>query len=177
MLLLILPSVSIMVVILPLIGLKQDIIRQLNYIGLGYKVQESREDEEFGYLLVFILVNKAVSPIFRSYLNWLKAGNGLNRVIFNESYLAVTASQYRPKIGLVKYLRSLRCQFVYLTAILPPTIVDQFKQVMLLYQPRTIQSLILHIDLEYQVRRSSIIRLQDFTLVEIRATLQEGWFI
>ena len=69
MLLLILPNIGTIVVILPLISLKQDIIRRLNYIGLGYKVWESREDKEFRYPLVFISVNKAVSPIFRSYLN------------------------------------------------------------------------------------------------------------
>ena len=177
MLLLILPSIGIIVVILPLIGLKYNIIRRLKYIGLRYKVQESKEDEEVRYLLVFILVNKAVSVIFQSYLNQLKARNRLNRVIFNKSYLALTISQYRPKIKLVKYLRSLQYQFVYLIAILPPTIVNQFKQAMLLYQPRIIWSLILYIDLEYQVRRSSIIRLQDFTLAEIRAILQESWFI
>jgi hypothetical protein len=38
MLLLILPSIGIIVVILPLIGLKYNIIRRLKYIGLGYKV-------------------------------------------------------------------------------------------------------------------------------------------
>ena len=152
MLLLILPSVGITVVILPLIGLKYNIIRRLNYIGLKYKVQESKKDEEVKYPLIFVLVNKAVSVIFQSYLNRLKAGNRLNRVIFNKSYLAITVSQYQPKIGLVKYLRSLQCQFVYLTAILPPIIVNRFKQVMLLQQPRIIRSLTLRIDLEYQVR-------------------------
>ena len=177
MLLLILPSAGITVVILPLISLKYNIMRQLKYIGLGYKVQESKEDEEVRYPLVFVLVNKAVSVIFRSYLNRLKAGNRLNRVIFDKSYLAITISRYQPKIGLVKYLRSLRCQFIYLTAILPLIIVNRFKQAMLLWQPYIIRSLILYIDLEYQVRQSSIVRLQDFAVVEIRATLQEGWFI
>ena len=177
MLPLILPSVGIIVVILPLISLKHNIIRRLNYIGLRYKVQECTEDKEVRYPLVFVLVNKAVGLTFYLYLNWLKAGNRLNRVIFNKSYLALTISQYQPKIKLVKYLRSPQYQFVYLIAILLPIIVNQFKQAILLYQPRIIQSLTLHIDLEYQVRRSSIARLQDFALVEIRATLQESWFI
>ena len=167
MLLLILPNIGITVVILPLIGLKHNIMRRLNCIGLRYKVQESKEDEEVRCLLVFVLVNKAVSVTFQSYLNQLKAGNRLNRVIFNKSYLAITISQYQPKMGLVKYLRSLRCQFVYLTAILLPTIVNWFKQAMLLSQPRIIWSLTLYIDLEYQVRQSSIVRLQDFAVVEI----------
>ena len=111
-LLLILPSVGIIVVILPLIGLKYNIIRRLNYIGLRYKVQESKEDKEVRYLLIFVLVNKAVSVTFQSYLNQLKARNRLNRVIFNKSYLAIIISQYRPKMGLVKYLRSLQYQFI-----------------------------------------------------------------
>ena len=167
MLLLILPSIGTTVVILPLIGLKHNIMRRLKYMGLGYKVQESKEDEEVRYPLVFILVNKAVSVTFQSYLNRLKAGNRLNRVIFDKSYLVITISQYQPKIGLVKYLRSLRCQFIYLTAILPPIIVNRFKQAILLQQPYMIQSLTLYTDLEYQVRRSSIARLQDFAVAEI----------
>ena len=167
MLLLMLPSIGIIVVILPLIGLKHNIIQRLNYIGLGYKVWESKKDKEVRYPLIFVLVNKVVSVTFQSYLNQLKARNRLNRVIFNKSYLAITASQYQPKMGLVKYLRSLQCQFVYLIAILPPIMVNWFKQVMLLCQPRIIQSLTLRIDLKYQVRRSSIARLQDFAVVEI----------
>ena len=177
MLPLMLPSIGIIVVILPLIGLKHNIIWRLNYIGLRYKVQEYTEDKEVRYLLVFILVNKAVSIIFHSYFNQLKARNRLNRVIFNKSYLAITISQYWPKMKLVKYLRSLQYQFVYLTAILPLTIVNQFKQAILLYQPCIIRSLILRIDLEYWVRQSSIIKLQNFALAEIRATLQKSQFI
>ena len=38
-------------------------------MGLRYKVWESKEDKEVRYLLVFILVNKAVSVIFWSYFN------------------------------------------------------------------------------------------------------------
>ena len=64
MLLLILPSIGTTVVILPLIGLKHNIMRRLKCMGLGYKVWESKEDEEVGYLLVFVLVNKAVSVTF-----------------------------------------------------------------------------------------------------------------
>ena len=69
MLLLMLPSIGIIVVILPLIGLKHNIIRRLNYIGLRYKVWEYIEDKEVRYPLVFVSVNKAVSVIFHSYLN------------------------------------------------------------------------------------------------------------
>ena len=155
----ILPSVGTTVVMLPLIGLKHDMIRRLDCMGLGYKVWECTEDEEVGCPLVFVSVDKAVGLTFRLYLNRLEAGNGLDRVIFDESHLAITASRYRPKMGLVKYLRSLRCQFVYLTATLPPTMVNRFEQAMLLWQPRMIRSLTLRTDLEYWVRRSSIARL------------------
>jgi hypothetical protein len=92
MLLLILPSVGIIVVILPLISLKYNIIRRLNYIGLRYKVWKYIEDKEVGYPLVFVSVNKAVSPTFYLYINRLKARNRLDRVIFDKSHLAITAS-------------------------------------------------------------------------------------
>ena len=69
MLPLILPSIGIIVVILPLIGLKHNIIWRLNYIGLRYKVWEYTEDKEVRYPLVFISVNKAVGLIFYLYFN------------------------------------------------------------------------------------------------------------
>ena len=69
MLLLILPSIGIIVVILPLIGLKYNIMRRLKCMGLRYKVWESKEDKEVRYPLIFVLVDKAVSVTFQSYLN------------------------------------------------------------------------------------------------------------
>ena len=87
-----LPSAGMIVVILPLTSLKHDIIYCLNCIGLRHKVWERIEDKAFRCPLVFILVNKAVSCLFCSYLNYLKARNALNRVVFNKSYLAITAS-------------------------------------------------------------------------------------
>jgi len=92
MLLLILPSAGIIVVILPLTSLKYDIMCCLNYIGLRHKVWERTEDKVFRCPLVFILVNKAISCLFSSYLNCLKARNMLNRVVFNKSYLTITTS-------------------------------------------------------------------------------------
>jgi superfamily II DNA helicase RecQ len=69
MLLSILPSIGITVVILPLISLKHNIIWRLNCIGLRYKVWECIKDKEVRYPLVFVLVNKAVSPTFYLYIN------------------------------------------------------------------------------------------------------------
>jgi len=59
-----LPSAGTMVVILPLISLKHDMMRQLDCMGLGYKVWECTEDEEVGCPLVFVSVDKAVSVTF-----------------------------------------------------------------------------------------------------------------
>ena len=64
MLLSMLPSAGTMVVILPLISLKHDMMRQLDCMGLGYKVWECTEDEEVGCPLVFVSVDKAVSVTF-----------------------------------------------------------------------------------------------------------------
>ena len=98
------------VVILPLVVLKQDMFRRCTELGLQFGIWDRHGDRTRydGYLLIFMSVETAVSSCFRSFLTGLDAHEGLNRVVFNESHLVITASNYRPKLKLVKSLRALR---------------------------------------------------------------------
>ena len=167
------------VVIVPLIGLKQDLIRRCEEMRLGYKVWVAREEEGgriVGCALVLVSAEEAVSKAFLKYLNRLEAGNALDRVVFDKSHLVLTASEYRPKMRLIRELRGLRCQFLFLTATLPPSMLGQFERKVLLSRPSVVRSSTLRADLDYNARRSGGRDLQRFALDEVRQVLQLDWF-
>ena len=119
---------GITVVILPLVALRHNMIRRCEQLGLQFRIWDKNQSEHdnFGYPLLFIPVECAVKRQFRGYLGRLDSRNQVDRVVFDESHLILTASKYRPKLYLIKFLRQLRCQFVFLTATLLPSIEARF---------------------------------------------------
>jgi hypothetical protein len=68
------------------------------------------------------------------------------------THLVLTSSHYRPKMGLIRQLRNLRAQFVFLTGTLPPSMLQQS---LLLSEPTVIRSTTFRKDLRYAVERLS----------------------
>jgi Orsellinic acid/F9775 biosynthesis cluster protein D/DEAD/DEAH box helicase/Helicase conserved C-terminal domain len=130
------------VVILPLVVLKQDMIRRCTQAGLSFMVWD-RHGEHTRYdgcPLIFVSAEAAVLSPFRSFLAGLDSREGLDRVVLDESHLILTASDYRPKLKLIKHLRALRCQFVFLSGTLPPILMPTFCQRLCLFNPEVIRS-------------------------------------
>ena len=95
-------------------------IRRCEQLGLQFRIWDKNrsEHDDLGCPLLFVPVECAVKRQFRGYLGRLDSRNQVDRVVFDESHLILTASKYRPKLHLIKFLRQLRCQFVFLTATL-----------------------------------------------------------
>ena len=117
--------------------------------------------------LMFMSVKQTVSSTFHKYLNHLKTSNALNCVMFNKSHLILTAFKYHPKMDLIHNLQALCCQFLFLTVILSPQMVQSFEQVLLLSQSFIIHSHIFCADLGYIVHTSDDINLQQFIINQI----------
>lgn len=129
-----------------------------------------------GCTLMLVSAEEAVSKTFLTYLNRLEASNALDCVVFDESHLVLTASEYRPKLRLIQELCGLRCQFLFLITTLPPSMMGQFKRKLLLSRPLVVRTSTLRADLDYNVRRSGGADLQQFTLNEIHQVLRLDWF-
>jgi superfamily II DNA helicase RecQ len=71
----------------------------------------------------------------------------------------------------------LHCQFIFLTATLPPLIEGQFQDALLLSQPLYIRSLTLRADLEYHAVRIPASSLEEAAARHIQATLQQDWYL
>ena len=137
-----LPQARTTVVILPLVVLKQEMFRRCTELGLSFAVWDRHGDHirYDGCPLIFVSAETAVLSTFRTFITSLDTRDALDRVVIDESHLILTASDYRPKLKLIKYLRGLRCQFVFLSATLPPLMLSTFSQRLLLFDPVVVRS-------------------------------------
>lgn len=76
-----------------------------------------------GCPLVFMAVETAVGTLFHIFLARLDAAQRLDRVILDEAHLVLKSSHYRLKMGLIRQLRNLQAQFVFLTGTLSPSML------------------------------------------------------
>jgi superfamily II DNA helicase RecQ len=151
------PQAGTTVVILPLVALKQDMVRRCWAADIQFSVWSGHGDSQrfTGTPLLFVSAEQAVRQPFRQFLSQLDADRQLDRVVFDECHLILTASSYRPKLALLRYLRELRCQVVFLSATLPPLYMAAFQTRMLLDGPRIIRDITFRSDLRYSHHRQS----------------------
>src|SRR5271156_5512797 len=120
------------VVVVPLVALRQDLVRRCAELGVQFAVWDEAtaadEQRAVGCPLVFVAVETAVGAPFHAFLARLDAAQRLDRVILDEAHLVLTSIHYRPKMRLIRQLRNLRAQFVFLTGTLPPSMLRPFQQ-------------------------------------------------
>ena len=87
------------------------------------------------------------------YARRLIAEQKLDRIVVDECHLTVVAAEYRPSIIELTAIRSLRTQFVYLTATLPPSMRAEFEERNYLYYPTVIRALSNRPNIFYMVRK------------------------
>ena len=73
------------------------------------------------------------------YARRLVVEQKLDRIVVDECHLTMVATEYRPSIIELTTIRSLRTQFVYLIATLPPSIRVEFEERNYLYYPIVIR--------------------------------------
>ncbi len=129
-----LPGAKVTVVIVPLVALKQDLLRRCAEWGLE-PLCYSRTTCDEGRLhavpsLVFVDVDSAVTQSFRAFLQRLQKTGRLDRIILEEAHLLLTASHYREQLGLLGVLRNIGSPFVFMTATLPPSAEMELKDLL-----------------------------------------------
>jgi hypothetical protein len=77
---------------------------------------------------VFITVEIIYTKQFRTYTYKLAVTQDLGRIMFDETHLIITASDYRQAMVDLALVRNIRMQFVYLTATLLPIIQVMFEK-------------------------------------------------
>jgi len=83
----------------------------------------------------------------------LIAEQKLDRIVIDECHLTVIAAEYRPSIVELTTIRSLKTQFVYLTATLPPSMRAEFDERNYLHHPKVIRASRNRPNIFYMVRK------------------------
>ncbi|KUL81288.1 hypothetical protein ZTR_09156, partial [Talaromyces verruculosus] len=148
-----LPGARTTVVVLPLVVLKQDMLRRCHDAGIEATIwDQTHESTHLGSSsLILVSVEQAVHLNFRTFLLRLQLAQQLERVVFDECHLILTAAAYRRRMGLVPTLREIQCPMVFLTGTLPPTMEEGFRHTMSLTYPRLVRSLTTRRDITYSV--------------------------
>jgi hypothetical protein len=109
--------------------LKAEMRRRCAEAGIEAYMWEADSDPDRLYScpLIIVAVKQAVIYRFRGFLTRLYIANELDRVVFDEYYLAITAVLYRAVIGLLPILRKLAVQMIFLTGTMLLSIVPEFE--------------------------------------------------
>ncbi|KAJ5117445.1 DNA helicase [Penicillium atrosanguineum] len=148
-----LPGAGTTILVLPLVVLKTEIQRRCAEAGIEAHIwgPDSVPDRLHSCPLVVVSVEQAVKPRFREFLHRLYIANELDRVVFDECHMILTAVEYRPAMALLPKLRELACQMVFLTGTMPPSKVQAFEETMLLRGARMVRGLTTRRDINYRV--------------------------
>jgi superfamily II DNA helicase RecQ len=147
-----LPDARVTILIVPLVSLYGDMLRRVKEMRIDYlewHIGESREAA-----LVLVSTEAALSKDFVKYARRLIAEQKLDWIVVDECHLTVVATDYRPSIVELTTIRSLRTQFVYLTATLPPSIQVEFEERNYLYHPKVIRASSNRPNIFYIVRKT-----------------------
>ena len=149
----VLPDAGIIILILPLVSLRGDLLRRVRELAIDHWIWTPHETRTAP--LVFVSAEAARTKAFRAYAYKLAAMGALGRIVLDEAHFTVTASEYRAAMVDLALIRGVRTQFVYLTATLPPTLQAQFELQNNLVNPKTIRASTNWRNLSYAVGRAA----------------------
>ncbi|KAM0714674.1 hypothetical protein Q7P37_003053 [Cladosporium fusiforme] len=146
-----LPDAGITVLVVPLVSLYGDMLRRLKEMSIDHLEWHPGESREAA--LVLVSAEAASSKDFIKYARRLIAEQKLDRIVIDECHLTVTAAEYRPSMVELTAIRSLRTQFVYLTATLPPSMRAEFEERNYLHRPTVVRAPSNRPNIFYMVRK------------------------
>ncbi len=132
-------AAEVTIVVMPLVGLRQDLIRRCNEREISYwhynPGDRMQERVHIVPSLVLVDVEMAVTPAFHAFAKQLLDMDRLDRLVIDEAHLILTATDYREQLGLLGVLRQIACPLICLTATLPPGGEFDLKQSLFLSHP------------------------------------------
>jgi superfamily II DNA helicase RecQ len=169
-----LPGARVTVLVVPLVSLHGDMLRRLRELRIDHLEWQPGENREAA--LVLVSAEAVSTKAFMKYAQSLITQQKLDRIVVDECHLTVIAAEYRPSIVGLTLIRSLRTQFVYLTATLPPSMQTEFEDRNYLCHPTVIRASSNRPNLLYMVRKTDARRgtLLDQSAVEARQAWDES---
>ncbi|KAK6414097.1 hypothetical protein LTR95_017782, partial [Oleoguttula sp. CCFEE 5521] len=149
-----LPDAGITILVMPLVALRGDLLRRLQEHRIDHVEWLPGEKRESS--LILLTVGAASTRDLLKYARALVTRQKRDRIVIDECRLTVTAASYRQSMVDLTYIRSLRTQFVYLTATLPPSMQAEFQERNFLVRSRVIRASNNRPNLFYVVRKAEL---------------------
>jgi superfamily II DNA helicase RecQ len=166
-----LPDAGITILVVPLVALRGDLLRRLRELRVDHIEWLPGEKRESG--LVLVTAEAASTQDFFKYARTLVSQQKLDRIVVDECHLTITAAGYRQSIVDLVAIRSLRTQFVYLTATLPLSMQAEFEERNHLLRPKVIRASSNRPNIFYMVRRAT--NGQGSFLEQAAARARDAW--
>jgi superfamily II DNA helicase RecQ len=90
---------------------------------------------------------------FLTFATVLREGGWLKRIVVDECHLTFTSNDWRPRLAYLSRLRSIRAQFILLTATQPLLLEYELGEVMRLQSLRYIRASTTRLNIRYLVQR------------------------
>ena len=157
---------KVTIVIIPLIGLKSDIVRRAKDFNIPYSIYE--DSKEFSNLTL-VSIETIISETFIREVRSLINSNNIDRIIIEECHLLITALSYRSIMFRFKELLVLPLQFVFLSGTLPLKLEEELLNTLYLEDISIIRTSCLRTNISYRARpyisskeEERILEIQDY---------------
>jgi superfamily II DNA helicase RecQ len=160
---------KITIVIVPLVGLKRDILRRAREFNIPCSILE--DNLEYS-TLTLVSIETIIKASFISSLNSLIEEERVDRIILDEFHLLDTSSSYRGIMYRFKELLVKRVQFVFLTGTLPLSIEERLLSQLALKDLAIIRARCSRNNICYQAKAYTSLRRED-RIFEIKEYIEE----
>jgi len=138
------------IIIVSLIALKSDFLQKAKEMKISASIYEEKKSAD---KLVLVSIETAVSSSFQLFLMSLHAENKLDRIIFDECHLIVTAANYKHSMYSLKKLRLITTQFIFLSATLSVSVLQEMNKMLFLSNNIVLRALTARHNIAYSVKR------------------------
>jgi Helicase conserved C-terminal domain/Orsellinic acid/F9775 biosynthesis cluster protein D/DEAD/DEAH box helicase len=139
------------IVVVPFRALADDMVTR--FCDAGIDCLEWTYGEANPATVVIVSADVAVSFGFLNYARTMEQKGLLRRIFIDECHLTFTSSDWRPKLASLRQLRGLGCPMICLTATLPPMLVFELEEMMLIRNARLIRCSTIRPRHRYSVQR------------------------
>ncbi|KAJ4009377.1 hypothetical protein NW761_015236 [Fusarium oxysporum] len=146
------------IVVVPFVSLVQDLVLRARKLGIDCmewrsNIDQERDERQRDARLVVVSADMAVSKGFTAYVESIRGQGLLERVFFDECHTAIMDVSYRERLGLLTGLHRFGCPLVMLTAMLPVSMEDWFRERMLAQEATIIRAPTMRVNIRYRVEQ------------------------
>jgi superfamily II DNA helicase RecQ len=140
---------KITIVIIPLVGLKLDIVRRASEFNIPCNIFE--ETKSFNNLTL-VSIETITSSKFQELVEDLIKQDKLDRIIIDECHLLISSASYRPIMYRLKEILRFKIQFIFLSGTLPFSFEQELKNRLFLDDLSCIRASSLRSNISYRAR-------------------------